>query len=144
MDTKTEQKSIEIIDSREDGSMVSSWNEYLCLCKGDTKRYRLFVGRYEPLVEASEFFNEETEDYDLPTHIDGVVVVGIEDDYVVGGELQWFSDEHTIQFDKPSESAVRAWLNRHEWWNEIVQTHLAFRPWPPRDPLAVQGVAAGN
>jgi len=126
-----------IVEYREGASPGSSWNERLCLCLGDTKRYRLFVGGYAGLAEASEYYNEDTDEYDLPTHIEGVEVVGIEDDIVVGGELTWFEDEDTIEFDSVDDPAVTAWLRKLDWTSESVRAMLArLDSQSPREPKA--------
>ena len=105
----------EIIASREQSSIVSTWTEYLCLEPISTVRYRLFTGRYELLAELSAFYNEETEEYELPEEIDGKSVQGFDDEYVVGGELQYFDDEHAVEFSSPDELDVAEWLGDSRW-----------------------------
>jgi hypothetical protein len=92
-----------VLDEREESSTSSCWNVYLCLCVGDKKTYRLFNGRYEALAEREEYYNEETEDFDIPDEIRGLKVVGIEDDCVVGGEPHWFEEKDTVEFDHPRD-----------------------------------------
>lgn len=81
-----------VIAQRERSSLASTWNEYLCLSEGETESYKLFTGQYESLAELNDCYDEELEDYVLPEQIDGKAVMGIEDDYVVGGELQQQDD----------------------------------------------------
>ena len=115
---------LEVLASREEPSMVSMWTVYLCVSEGKIRRYTLFEGGYEVLAERSEYFNEETEDYDLPTEIDGKGVVGIDDDFVVGGELSWVNDYQKVDFDTLDDPKVREWMlenrwNPEEWWGAI-------------------------
>jgi len=108
-----------ILASREQSSMVSTWTEYLCLQRDHTGGYKLFTGQYEALAERERFFNEETGDYDIPDEIDGQVVIGVDDDYVVGGELAHFDDEQAVSFTSPGDQVVADWL-RTSGWSEKV------------------------
>lgn len=110
-----------ILASRVQSSMVSSWTEYLCLQRGDTEGYKLFTGQYEALAEKTQFFGEETGEYDIPEAIDGKTVIGLEDDYVVGGELGYFDDQQTVLFKSPDEQALVEWLDS-SGWSEKVDT----------------------
>ena len=95
--------------------MVSSWTEYLVLERGQTKKYRLFTGRYEALAEIADYWNDETEDYDIPDQINGVAVVGQEDDYLVGGELSAAESNEIIEFESLNESLVQVWATMQRW-----------------------------
>ncbi len=86
---------------------------YLCLAPAATGR--LFTGRYEALLESSAFYNEETEDYELPEEIDGKLVKGIEDEYVVGGELECFDDSEAVEIGLLDEPQVAGWLDGSGW-----------------------------
>ena len=108
-----------ILASREQSSMVSTWTEYLCLQRDDTKGYKLFTGQYEVLAEREHFFNEETGDYDIPDEIDGQVVDGVEDDYVVGGDLGYFDDEQAVSFTLSDCQAVADWLKTSGWSEKV-------------------------
>jgi hypothetical protein len=88
--------------------MASAWTIYLCVTKGNTRAFRLFEGRYAALAHCDDYFNEDTEDYDLPEEIDGLKVFGLDDDWVVGGELAWYNDEETIEFELKLRGHSRA------------------------------------
>ena len=111
--------ALSIIASREQSSMVSTWTEYLCLQRDDDEGYKLFTGQYEALAEREQFFNEETGDYDIPDEIDGQVVVGVDDDYVVGGELGYFDDQQAVSFKSPGDGAVAEWLESSGWSDKV-------------------------
>ncbi|MCZ8130765.1 MAG: hypothetical protein O9284_05635 [Steroidobacteraceae bacterium] len=104
-----------LISRRDGASPVSSWTEEMYLQRGDSRRWRLFVGGYAGLAEASDYMDPTSGEYELPAEIDGLSVVGIEDGIVVGGKPDWFNDEDTIEFDSLFEPSVRAWLKEKQW-----------------------------
>lgn len=110
-----------VLAEREESSIVSTWMKYLCFCTGDEKKYRLFNGRYEALAEREQYYNEETEDYDLPQEIDGVAVAGLEDDHVVGGDLMWYDQDDTVEFDLANDKPLGDWLASHSWDTPTVR-----------------------
>ena len=71
-----------VISSVERSSMVSMWTEHLCLKRLGENQWVIDVRCFELACEASEFFDEELEDFVLPEEIQGHAVLGIEDDYV--------------------------------------------------------------
>lgn len=108
-------KQIEVLAEREESSMASTCTKYLCLQFGDSKAYCLFTGMYEGLEQASEYFNEDTEDYDLPEEIDGKKVVGIDDETVIGGDPSWSTSDEVIEFDTIADLALNKWLKEQGW-----------------------------
>jgi hypothetical protein len=111
--------------------------EYLCLANSDDGGYVLFSGRYEAIAEASQFYNEETEEYDIPDEIDGTRVAGVECEYVVGGELQYWNQSEAVKFTRIDDEAVAGWLHDSDWEQTIsvALVHAEFaalvRPAPP-------------
>ena len=104
-----------ILASRESSSMVSNWQEFLCLTEGDTKAYKLFTGQYEALASKYDYFGEDTGEYELPDEIDGKDVTGIDDEYVVGGVLQWIDGTKPLEFDYVEHSVLIEWLAENGW-----------------------------
>lgn len=104
-----------IVDSRERSSMAGVWTEYLVLERGTTKRFKLFTGRYEALAHVSEYWNDETDDCDMPEQINGITVVGWEDEWLVGGALSPTESEESIECDSFKESQVKAWAALQGW-----------------------------
>ena len=115
---------MQVLAQRERINMVSGWNEYLCLTDGDDAKYRLFTGRYTALAPRFDYLDSETGDYDLPDEIEGEKVVTIEDDWIVGGDLDWCNDQDTIQFDSIDDEGVADWLDDSEWSAELSLTDL--------------------
>lgn len=118
-----------IIAKREASSMASVWTEYLCLTIGETTRFKLFTGGYEGLDEASKYFNEETEDYELPETIDGKVVIGVDVDgvCVIGGDLTYYVIGDVIEFDSLDDQELVSWLDERRWSKYIVDIATAVK-----------------
>jgi len=95
--------------------MASAWTEYLCLRTMQGGQSQLFQAQYEPLGSCENYFNEETQEYDLPHEINGQPVVGIEDEWVVGGSLEPFQEELAIEFTSFAEPKVASWLITYGW-----------------------------
>ena len=104
-----------ILAEREGSGMTSVWNEYLCLKKGDAKTYCLFTGRYSALGAASQFYDDDIGDYDIPDEIDGVAVHGIEDVWVGGGELECTEWSESVEFGALDDSTLAGWLQESGW-----------------------------
>ena len=75
---------LKTIDSREESTMASTWSEYLCLERKTWSTFELSIRGYELLAERSEYEDEDGE-INLPEKIDGNVVIGTEDEYIIGG-----------------------------------------------------------
>jgi hypothetical protein len=123
-------KKIVIVSSREGSGMTSTWREYLCLTYGDKSGYRIFEGRYKALGDKEEYYDEELEDFNLPESIDGELVSGIEDDYVVGGDLSYESEKEAVEFNHFGENNFHNWLSEMQWdhcIDSIKEAYLKFR-----------------
>ena len=95
--------------------MASTWNEYLCLTKGESNTFKLYTAQYDFLAELYDFYDEELHEYVLPEQIDGQVVMGIEDDYVVGGDLVPQDESIPVEFASVFDSELRDWLTQTGW-----------------------------
>ena len=121
---------ISIVASREGSGMTSAWQEYLCLTYGDNLNYKIFEGRYTGLAEIEDYYDENLEDYVLPEYIDGTIVTGIEDDFVVGGELSYSDDQEAIEFQRLGDSRLQEWLQEMRWdnyANELKESVFNFQ-----------------
>jgi hypothetical protein len=83
-----------IVKTREASGMTSTWNEYLRLDQNHDGTAKLEICRYEALAEAE--FDDDGNQLPLPDQIDGKDVVGVEDDYVVGGSLSCWDDRFLV------------------------------------------------
>lgn len=111
---------IKIIDSREGSTLASTWSENLCLKRVSQTNFELFVGGYEVVGETSEFFDEKTGVEEIPDEIDGYPVQGVEDGYVIGGEIVKNEEYGELQFSDFKAADVRDWLASVEWNTEQV------------------------
>lgn len=112
-----------IIGSREESTMASSWDTYLCLKNGDSKKYRIFEGMYEVLRlegEYEEFFDEEDGDYIFPDIIDGKEFVEMNSDrMLMGGNLSWSNPYETVEFDSVDDANLIKWLESNSWSEKL-------------------------
>jgi hypothetical protein len=106
---------IRVIYTRERSTMVSTWVEGLYLEKIDGTQFELFVGGYGVLAEASDFYNEKTEEEEIPDEVDGYPVQGVYDGVVVGGEILKDEDAGGVRFTDLDNSDAIEWLKRIEW-----------------------------
>jgi hypothetical protein len=89
-----------ILAEREASGMTSTWDEFLCLRLNDDQTFFLCTGRRAVLAEASEYYNEETEELEVPEEIDGQAVWGIKDDCVVAEAIGNYDDDKLyMQFE---------------------------------------------
>jgi hypothetical protein len=110
-----------IIDERRQSGRVSSWNEYLCLQRLRINEFEISVCGYEILGERDAYYNEESDEFDLPETIDGKLVVAIEDEWVVGGSLVNHSDElMPLRFGREEVDGLIVWLKDANWYSDTL------------------------
>jgi len=117
-------KKYVVLRDRERSSMMSAWDELLCLGFGAVKPYKLYLGGYEILGDRSEFYDAEKDEYVLPTDICGRAIRGIKDDAIIGYEVENMSDEPGDEFEfyKPAECEV--WLTEARWLDDRLLADL--------------------
>ena len=103
-----------IFAEREASGMTSTWDEFLCVSLNDDRTFCVYTGRREVLAEASEYHNEETDEYEIPEEIDAQAVWGVKDDCIVSEAVGNFDDEALRLTDFDAE-AVRIWLEHTDW-----------------------------
>jgi len=112
---------ITILDERRQSGRVSSWNEYLCLRRLSSNEFEISVCGYEILGERDAYYNEESDEFELPETIDGKPVVTIEDEWVVGGNLVNHSDElMPLRFMAEEVDGLIVWLKDANWYSDAV------------------------
>ena len=87
-------RRLRILSSIEQQNMISWWTLYLCY-EELKDGLQLSVCRYEVLGEYEDYFDETADDYVVPDEIDGKAVVGVEEYFVVGGNLE-LDEEHGV------------------------------------------------
>ena len=110
------------IDRRENSGHVDSWMEYLCLEKtggGDfvlsIKSHVIIDSEYNGEI-ISQFYDEDTDEYDLPDEINGIQVLGWNAEFLLGVEL-----ENNFQYTRLElaqndfEQSIRQWIKEINW-----------------------------
>lgn len=116
--------SYQVLRCRDQFSMVSTWDELLCVGFGKMRPYRLYLGIYEVLGEVAEFYDEELDELAVPDTINGKEVRGIKDDYVVGFGVEdaGYRPDDEFEFDAPSE--CEGWLTEKRWLDDGLLADL--------------------
>ena len=116
-----------IIAERERSSIAACEREYLRLVRNEDGTATLAVCRYEALANAEEFINEKGE-MNLPDSIAGKTVVGIEDEWIVGGELACHGSRWTYRATEISNAIdwvlLNGWVPTNYILAEILQAAL--------------------
>ena len=110
------------IDRRENSGRVDSWTEYLCLEKtggGDfvlsIKSHVIIDSEYNGEI-ISQFYDEDTGEYDLPDKINGIKVLGWNAEFLLGVEL-----ENNFQYTRLElaqndfEQSIGEWIKNINW-----------------------------
>jgi hypothetical protein len=101
-----------IIAERMQSSAVGYWREFLRLAPNEDGTATLAVCRHEALASADEFTNERGE-VNVPDEIAGKTVVGVEEKWVVGGELTCCGSGWTYR--QTEISNVIGWVRLNGW-----------------------------
>lgn len=116
--------SYQVLRCRDQYSMVSTWNELLCVGFGKTRSYRLYLGNYEVLGESAEFYDEELDELAVPDTINGKDVRGVKDGYVIGFGVEdaAYRPDDEFEFAVPSE--CEGWLAENKWLDDRLLADL--------------------
>jgi hypothetical protein len=79
--------SAKILAERASATLASAWNEYLTIRNIGPGRARLEICQYEVLAEWFAREDEDGNEILVPSIYKGKKVVGVEDGYLVGGDL---------------------------------------------------------
>ena len=82
----SDNRHYQILSTIDQMNMISSWTLFLCRERLNDG-FQLSVRRNEILGEYEEHYDDDKEEYTVPDQIDGKNVVGVEDYFVVGGDL---------------------------------------------------------
>jgi hypothetical protein len=118
------EKKYVVLRNRERSSMVSNWDELLCVGFGSVKPYKLYLGTFEILGERSEFYDDEADECILPDDINGKAVRGSKGDMVIGYEVEnaSYRPADEFEFDEPSE--CEGWLAGSRWVDDRLLAEL--------------------
>ena len=112
-----------ILADREASGMTSTWDEFLCVSLNEDRTFCVYTGRREVLAEASEYYNEAKDAYELPEEIDGQAVWGVKDDCVVAWVVSG-CDDNAILLPEFDDELVRYWLINTEWIEDVSPEHV--------------------
>ena len=108
-----------IVDKREMSTPVSTWTQYLCICKLSNGNFELSVRKYDVIGDPSDYSDDNGDNYSEPSEINGKKVVGVEDGYIVGGDL--ISDyDDTVEFKYLPDQVVTDYLIQIDWSNAKI------------------------
>ena len=113
-----------IIAERVQSSVRGCGQEYLRLAPNDDGTASLAVCRYEALASI-EKFTDGKGDVNLPDEIAGKTVVGVEDEWIVGGELTCYGTGWTYRLTEIS-SAID-WVLVNGWVPTSCMVTQIFR-----------------
>jgi hypothetical protein len=105
---------MQVLAEAEFNGAVDCWTEFLCLQQSPDDTITLSSCSRTVLAEAHDYSNEEGE-IELPEHINGERVWGIDGDFVVGEQLVPHSDDAVIVLSRGNVEEARAWLEERGW-----------------------------
>ena len=110
------------IDRRENSGHVDSWMEYLCLEKSGGRTFVLSI-KSHVIIDSeyngeiiSQFYDEDTGEYDIPDEINGTTVLGWNAEFLLGVDL-----ENNFQYTRLEltqndiEQSTRQWMKEINW-----------------------------
>ena len=110
------------IDSRENSGHVDSWMEYLCLEKTSDGNFVLSI-KSHVIIDSeyngeiiSQFYDEDTDEYNLPNEINGIKVLGWNAEFLLGVDLENNFQYTALELSKLDfEQSIRQWMNVINW-----------------------------
>ena len=106
-----ELRELEIVEF---DTLSSSWNEFIFLERIDEHEFEVSLRSFEGLGDAVDYWDEDSQEYELPDEIDGVSVFGVQGDGVVGGDLKCWNASDSTRFTDLDSSELRAWAKTQE------------------------------
>ena len=110
------------IDRRENSGRVDSWMEYLCLEKNGGGDFVLLI-KSHVIIDSeyngeiiTQFYDEDTDEYDIPDEINGIRVLGWNAEFLLGVEL-----ENNFQYTRLElaqndfEQSIKQWMKEINW-----------------------------
>jgi hypothetical protein len=124
-----------IIAERWRPSMAACERQYLRLTPNEDGTATLAICQYEALASAAEFVNKKGE-VNLPDSIAGKTVVGVEDEWIVGGELACHGPRLTYRATEISGAIdwvrLNGWVPTNYIVTEILQAAAVSQTEPGR------------
>ena len=121
---------------REQSTMVSSWNEMLCLERLHEGKWTLgvygynWLGSIRDLIPEDECYDEDG-NFKVPDEYEGHRILGLADgEYLETDELVKDPNAENITFDKASLASAREYAAQNQWdrapgfeaaWKELIE-----------------------
>jgi hypothetical protein len=108
-------KKSSIISTKYASNMMETWKVYLLLVHHPDDVFEIGVTQY-PIIGLAADFYDENDDLVMPDEIGGEKVIGVEGDYVIGGDLILDSSQYsTLRFWEINEDDINDWLASEGW-----------------------------
>ena len=119
------------IDRRENSGHVDSWMEYLCLEKSGGGNFVLSI-KSHVIIDSeyngeiiSQFYDEDTDEYDLPDEVNGIRVLGWNAEFLLGVDLENNFQYTTLEITKSDfEHSMVRWMESINW--DVTAQQLAL------------------
>jgi len=124
---------LHVLDVRENSTLVSTWNTYLCIERVNDSEYKLCIRGYEVLCTVNDYQKEigleDDDDFNITDHYpdiyNGKQVIDIEDgEYIVGGDLVETGNEEDDEefiFTVDEIENVKNYLSNTHWDLDIIE-----------------------
>lgn len=107
-------KERRVLDNHEYSTMVSTWTRYLCVRHVRPGVAAAEICQYEPLCEFNPY-DEDGNEIEIPSVVDGKHVIRFEDGYLVGGELGPESDDSIYEYNVTELADVTEWIEKNHF-----------------------------
>ena len=110
------------IDRRENSGHVDSWMEYLCLEKNGAGDFVLSI-KSHVIIDSeyngeiiTQFYDEDTDEYDIPDEINGIRVLGWNAEFLLGVDLENNFQYTTLEITNSDfEHSMVQWMDSINW-----------------------------
>ena len=119
------------IDRRENSGHVDSWMEYLCLEKNGAGDFVLSI-KSHVIIDSeyngeiiTQFYDEDTDEYDIPDEINGIRVLGWNAEFLLGVDLENNFQYTTLEITNSDfEHSMVQWMDSINW--DVTAQHLSL------------------
>ena len=112
-----------IFAEREASGMTSTWDEFLCVSLNEDRTFCVYTGRREVLAEASEYYNEDTDEYEISGGDRRSGSLGHQGCCVVAEAIGNYDDDKLLLADF-DQKVVQAWLVESDWVHDVSQADV--------------------
>lgn len=104
-----------VLDQRDGNELIPCWQDFLCIERLTDIQYELSIRIYE-VLGCTESYLDKNGILCLPEIINGKTVIGVEDEFIVGGTLIRVENEiSSFKFTYLNLEGAEQWLKRNKW-----------------------------